>query len=616
MIRKPQSSIRFKILVLLLVIPVVSLTFFLMLASGLFVQDKITYVFDSTAQNATTLASEVKTSYNSFQQELRPILGQVNIEKLSFNPRSQQDFLKQRIIEYLFLYSEKENDFVLHDQLRHPRREIRKLQLDKDWFQNVLRTSLSSKQILVDLINRSRFFVYSQKINDEQGRNILLVAILKIPELYEAFSTPGLYSSYLVNSQQDILIRPKYWRASQKDLVLNSTHALKPAFSQGSPQGVFRSTLSKGKDVLVAYSKTDIPGFFIFSLVDEKLALQTYEKFLVKSTLYFLCVLSLIMMIGLLVSKKVTLSIQDLVEMTKEIAKGNFSIAKRIKTNDEIEDLANNVISMGQNIHNLLEERVEHTRMETELGMVNAVQKNLFPPLSFSQNGNDLECRMEAATEAGGDWFHYSVAGDKVIIWIGDATGHGAPAALVTAAAKATSSILELEDLGSLPPSFLLHKMNHAICSTAKGSVMMTFFVAIVDLKTGEIQYSNASHELPMVIPRTESLHRRDIKFLADVNGKRLGEDKDYQYKDASYQLKHGDTLVFYTDGITDLENREGRVLGEGRFVRTLAKIKQYDSSASDLANDLQQELSHFRKDVELKDDLMYIVYQYNKTAS
>src|SRR6185437_15106075 len=166
-------------------------------------------------------------------------------------------------------------------------------------------------------------------------------------------------------------------------------------------------------------------------------------------------------------------------------------------------------------VDRLVSEKSEKARLETELEMVNTIQEKLFPERRKRIGNFQIESYYESATEAGGDWFHYSMIDQKLYLWIGDATGHGAAAALITAAAKATSAVLEGTP-GEKSPGLMLSTMNHAIHETSKGSVLMTFFLAEIDVQTGVGRYSNASHEFPFLVPRQDVLKKTDLKFLSE----------------------------------------------------------------------------------------------------
>ncbi|MEM7646851.1 MAG: SpoIIE family protein phosphatase, partial [Pseudomonadota bacterium] len=472
----------------------------------------------------------------------------------------------------------------------------------------------NQKEVFSDFTAKNRFFQTLRKLPLKvKGRDFFVFSVFKSPELFEAFAAPSMYLNYLVKDDGNILVRPIFWRQSQADQLIQNIAFFNPAFRTKSPQGVFEKKITDSKTLLIAYSQTKEPGIYSMSVVDRDLVVNASNRFLLKSLLVLLLSISLVILIGFFASHRLTLALRSLLAMTQKIAKGDFKVQSNIKSGDEIQELAENVEWMSSEVQNLMNNQVEKARMQSELGMVHLVQKNLFPPLSHKVGNFTIECRFASASEAGGDWFHYSIIDRYLFLWIGDATGHGAPAGMITAAAKSASSVIEMKARETkISTSEILEIMNRAVNATAKKSVMMTFFIAIIDTQTGQMEYANASHEFPLVIPAKEKLHKNDFTVLCDVNGKRLGEDSQSKYPHAHHKLHPGDTLFLYTDGITDLENDSGKCFGEGRLLRTLAKLCDDSSKVDSLANKIERVFDDFRGRTPLVDDLMYIVCRYD----
>ncbi|MGZ3721355.1 MAG: PP2C family protein-serine/threonine phosphatase, partial [Bdellovibrionales bacterium] len=183
--------------------------------------------------------------------------------------------------------------------------------------------------------------------------------------------------------------------------------------------------------------------------------------------------------------------------------------------------------------------------------------------------------------------------------------------ALITAAAKATSSVLESRSQ-NLTPSNALKIMNYAIHETAKGSVLMTFFLAAIDLKTGAGKFSNASHEVPFLVPRKEEIKKKDLNFLLGARGTRLGELRDTDYPEGDFQMNPGDAIILFTDGVPELRNKAGEQLGERKFLNALVSSASKSGSTEKIMRGLRSKIVEFRGDAELADDLMLIVCQYD----
>jgi phosphoserine phosphatase RsbU/P len=253
-------------------------------------------------------------------------------------------------------------------------------------------------------------------------------------------------------------------------------------------------------------------------------------------------------------------------------------------------------------------------RLENELATVKLVQETLFPA-SESKIGNfHVMGHFEPASECGGDWWNYSKVGDQLFLWIGDATGHGAPAAMVTSAAKAAATIVE--DLPFISPGMALKIMHKAIHETSKGKILMTFFIAAIDLKSGEMVYANASHEPPYLIRKKEGkVTKKDLEPLIEARGPRLGDQGAAVYNEVKVQLNPGDSILFYTDGIVDLQNAEGKSWGERGFIKTIVESAAAGPGLQVRMGSMTQKISQYRTDMALVDDITLFMCHYEDAA-
>jgi sigma-B regulation protein RsbU (phosphoserine phosphatase) len=196
----------------------------------------------------------------------------------------------------------------------------------------------------------------------------------------------------------------------------------------------------------------------------------------------------------------------------------------------------------------------------------------------------------------------------KVFLWIGDATGHGAPAALITSAAKSAASVLETLDFSAAK---CMEFLNKSIYDVAKGKMMMTFFIACYDSVTGELSYANASHESPFLIQRAKGslLKKKDLIPLNEVNNPRLGQARDTHYKQAKIHLNPGDRILFYTDGIPDIENLQKKSWGEREFIKSILQANQ-ESAVQTSVQTMVAQFKEFRKNAPLKDDITFFMVE------
>jgi len=272
--------------------------------------------------------------------------------------------------------------------------------------------------------------------------------------------------------------------------------------------------------------------------------------------------------------------------------------------------------SMAQDIRSFLDDESGKQRAFAELDYAKEVQKSIFPKHDLFNESVHVQGYNQQASEIGGDWYDYHLDHENqlVRIWIGDATGHGAPAALVTTAAKSASSMLQ--EFPELPLTKLMSLMNRSIRDVGGGKVLMTFFLMNLDLRTGILRYINASHTPPFHFPKFgTAIKKSDVQILDDHTSPRLGQSYDSVFKECQIQLNEGDRVVAFTDGVVELENETGDLWGERKFLQVLMKGFTEDPEIAHTMKLVKREITQHRGMAALKDDVSYVMLAFKKKA-
>ena len=422
------------------------------------------------------------------------------------------------------------------------------------------------------------------------------------------FKTSGAQKIFLIDSLGQVIFGPQEFIGEMLSQKMD-LNFLKQA--EMISQGVEVSKDRTNVDYMVSYSKVGFGDLYVMTSVMKEKALGALGILLRKSVIFFVLLISLTVMISLLASNTMTQSLTSLFDATKKVAEGKFNFQVDVKSNDEVGSLAENFNLMAAEVSRLLSRTAENARMENELRTAKTVQETLFPE-SLAQLGPlQISGFYEPASECGGDWWHYSQLGDKILLWIGDATGHGAPSALITAAAKSAASIIEWLNVG---PAQAMELLNGSIYECSRGQLMMTFFLASYDTTTGEVTYANASHEAPFLIRKSnEPLKRKDLIPLNEVNNPRLGQSRSTTYIESKIKLEPGDLMLFYTDGIPDIRNPKGESWGEREFVKAIINANQDFPTATDSMERISTAFQKFRQGSSLVDDVTFFVVKNNE---
>jgi len=207
-----------------------------------------------------------------------------------------------------------------------------------------------------------------------------------------------------------------------------------------------------------------------------------------------------------------------------------------------------------------------------DLEVAKIVQESLFPANEVKAGEYSIYGESHTMTALGGDYFDLQkLSDDRVLVLVGDVSGHGVPAALVMAMAKA---LVERESELSSTPDVILDVIHRVFFRTLKRKRMMTCFLGILDTTTHKLLFANAGHNYPVKYSAGEA------PLFLELSGMPLGSMKKNVLKLAETGMKPGDRIVFYTDGIVEAK-MGGREIGYQRMSEELASLLCDDAGKS-----------------------------------
>jgi serine phosphatase RsbU (regulator of sigma subunit) len=263
-----------------------------------------------------------------------------------------------------------------------------------------------------------------------------------------------------------------------------------------------------------------------------------------------------------------------------QIARGDLETRVEITSGDEIGMLGENFNYMADRLLILMRETAEKATLEKELEVARTIQETLVPPPDpVERDFVKLAGYFLPASVCGGDWWTvHDMPDGRILVVIGDVTGHGVPSAMITAAAKAACDVVRATEGDKLTVTRLLEVMNRAIFESAKRKFVMTCFASILDPKRKLITYANAGHNFPYLF-RPAAADGNDFQVLMS-RGNRLGDLEESTYSEKTAPLVANDVLVWYTDGIVECENDRGEEYGEKRFRAAIRRASDLDPVA------------------------------------
>lgn len=347
-------------------------------------------------------------------------------------------------------------------------------------------------------------------------------------------------------------------------------------------------------------------GLGVGKVIEKSLILRSLYTFIESGVQITLVTIGIFIVVSLVWVNRIVNPLKALTGFTEKISKGDFSNKIEIKTKDEFRTLGDSFNYMQDQLVSYIEGEKEKVRLEKEMQVTKVIQDSFFQNTEYKADKLQVSGFYKAASECGGDWWGATKISGREFILIGDATGHGAPAAMITAMVYSCVKTIK-NTIGKerdITPADILTQLNLAIHNESH-NYNMTFFACSWDSKERVLEIANASHNPPFLMSLGSQKTRADIVPLTGRIGKRLGEAADSTYQNEKIFLESGEHILFgYTDGITELENIDGKQYGDGRLIRTFIKLTNQD--LNDFGANLTHNLEEFQGDMELLDDVTF----------
>jgi sigma-B regulation protein RsbU (phosphoserine phosphatase) len=283
-------------------------------------------------------------------------------------------------------------------------------------------------------------------------------------------------------------------------------------------------------------------------------------------------------------SKYMTQPLRKLNQAAKQIGAGDLAHRVSYDYRDEFGEIATAFNQMASSLQDYMRsveaEAQRREQLESELRIAAHLQQSLLPTELPTPDGLDFAALSRPARQAGGDFYDICEVGREYIYFaVGDATNKGLPAAVHIT--ECASAIRVLARLG-YSPSQVLGLVNAQLYEDLGDSCrFVTMFLARLNLVTRTLTYAVAGHNPPVLLHRA----LEEPEFLAGDSGLPLGVSDHVEFRDADVQLRSGDVLLLYTDGLTEAADANRELMGSERVVQTLLGARK--ESASSILNAL-----------------------------
>jgi sigma-B regulation protein RsbU (phosphoserine phosphatase) len=242
--------------------------------------------------------------------------------------------------------------------------------------------------------------------------------------------------------------------------------------------------------------------------------------------------------------------------------------------------------------------------MEETLKLAHEIQMSMlpkiFPPFP-ERHEFDIFATIAPAKEVGGDLYDFFFIDDEHLCFaVGDVSGKGVPASLFMAVTK---TLFRATAGQGGTPGEILARLNTEICRDNDSCMFVTLFCAILNILTGQVDYSNGGHNLPYY------LHRDGVRPLENVGGRALGLVEQSPYASGRMVLRPGEALLVYTDGVTEAMNSSETFYSDQRLEQFLASHR--GCSPRQTIGDLVSDVRHFAGGAPQSDDITVLALLY-----
>lgn len=326
-----------------------------------------------------------------------------------------------------------------------------------------------------------------------------------------------------------------------------------------------------------------------------------------KNIMVSLFVLALLIVVILYLSSTLTSPITRLVEQTKVYSEGAFDQKlDEFEGTKEIRQLSQSFNMMGQaiieQIENVKQTTAQKERFEQELLIAAEIQQSILPqkvpPFPELIDKIDLYGTTKPARQIGGDYYDYfTLPNDRIAFVVADVSDKGAPSSFFMAMTRML--VREIAERGFTPVE-VLRRANYRLALDNPHCMFVTIIYAEYDLNTGILRMVNAGHNPPLRLN-----YKGEVEVIQLNKSLPLGIEPSTIYKETILSLVQGDTLLLYTDGVTEAQNAAEQQYGMERLKNVFSAHSKTDSI--EIVKDIMKNVADFSSGVEQLDDITLV---------
>ena len=358
--------------------------------------------------------------------------------------------------------------------------------------------------------------------------------------------------------------------------------------------------------------------WYVVGAFDEA-KLEKPGKIMMEKAMVFTAVALIIgLVLAYIISAKVSRPLSQLTEYAKNLPSQEFksepdpAMEGLSSRGDEVGRLAEAFLFMQRMLRDYLDHLKKTTaakeRIESDLKIAHEIQMSMVPKIfpAFPERSEfDIFATLVPAKEVGGDLYDFFFLDDDHLCFtVGDVSDKGVPASLFMAVTK---TLFRATARTCNTPGEILTRLNTEICRDNESCMFVTLFCGILNIRTGQVDYSNGGHNLPYY------LHRDGVSLLENAGGGALGLVEQSPYASGRIVLAPGEALLLYTDGITEAMDLTNTLYSDQRLAEFLETHR--GSAPRQIIGDLVSDVRHFTGEAPQSDDITVLALLYFGTT-
>lgn len=413
--------------------------------------------------------------------------------------------------------------------------------------------------------------------------------------------------TYLTHPNRDLILKKNLFTIDKREYNTNSAE-IKELLAKGEEGSVVAyPEFLNYKKSWVHFSLVKETDWILFFVVPyDELFISLY--LLVLRMLFFsvLGILAIFFIITYITNKL----IQPLSNVTSQLKKFSSTNGDmELNTKNEVElvsgslDYLKSWFEKFKNVQ--YQEEILSTQRKQDLLEASEIQMSLInTDFSFFSDRKDIDLYAvyKPARIVSGDLYDFFFLDEEHLFFsIGDVSGKGLSAAFFMSVAQT----LLKSNSRLLKPGKIVTNANNELYTANQHQFFLTLFCGILNVKTGVLNYCNAAHTLTMILSLNGELHELDYS-----HGMPLGLHPGRNYEESSIKLKRGDSIVLFSDGVTELQNENEKRYGNDRFLNTLKPLAAL--KPKEMINEIEKDLELFKGKMKQVDDITIMVLKFN----